>query len=103
MTCIPAIRGAGFVRAESARCRVIVELRITPSAGGRKSLAVLLHEEQVGQRVGHEHGKLCFGALLWLPLDLCDPGAVRKRLAVARNSGLEGRNYRGIAEDHFHP
>src|SRR5580698_1122385 len=103
MTSPPAPRGTGFIHRESRRRRVIIKLRIPPSAGVRKSLAVLLHEEEVCQRVGHIHGKLRFLALLRLPLDLGDLGALGKRLAVARNARLVGRNDRGIAQDHFHP
>src|SRR5580700_9961605 len=104
MARLPARRGAGFIRAESGRLRVIVELGVSPPAvllG--KSLAVLLHEEKVCQSVRHVHDKRRFRTLLGLPLDLRDLGALRKRLAVTRNTGLESRDYGGIAQDHLHP
>src|SRR5258708_30595739 len=97
MTHVPATAGAGFIGRVSGRRGVIVKLGVAPSAGLRKSLAVLLHEEKVCQSIRHVYDKGGFRALLRFPLDLCDLGALGERLAVTRNTGLENRNYGGIA------
>src|SRR5579871_6982371 len=103
MAHVPTSGGAGFIGRESGRRRVIVKLGVSPSAGLREFLAVLLHEEKVCQGVRHVYDKRRFGALLWFPLDLCDLRALREWLAVPRNTRFESGNYRGIAEDYFQP
>src|SRR6202008_3429558 len=94
MTDVPARGCAAFIRRVSGRCRIIVKLSVPPSAALRKSLAVLLHEEKVSQRIRHVYDKRGFRALLRFPLDLGDPGALGERLAITRNAGLVGCNDR---------
>ena len=57
MTFLTATGGAGFIGRERGRRRVIVKLGVSPSAGLWKSLAVLLHEEKVCQRVRYVNGE----------------------------------------------
>jgi len=52
-----------------------------------KSLAVLFDDESLREDIWHIHVELGLGALLRLPLELYDPGAIWERLAVARNLG----------------
>src|SRR6476620_6023383 len=82
-----AVRGAGIGR-ERVGCGFVVEQRVSPSAAVRKSLAVLFHDESLREDVWHIHGEWGLRALLRLPLQLRDFGAIRERLAVAGNAGL---------------
>src|SRR6266404_9565292 len=87
MARVSAVRGAG-ISSELVGCSFVVEHRVSPSAGFRKSLAVLFHQESLGKGVWHIHDERCLGALLGLPLEPGDFEAIRERLAVARNAGL---------------
>ena len=88
-------RGTGL---EPAGRRLIVEHGPPPPAGLREPLAVFHHEVDVMQRARHrrrgEHVHL-----FRVPVDLCHPGAVRERLAVARSAGPVGVDHHGIGED----
>src|SRR5438132_2495139 len=83
------------------RCGFVVEHRVSPPAAFRKSLAVLFDDESLGKDVWHIHdeGGLC--ALLRLPLELHDHGAIRERLAAARNAGFVRLDHRRIGDDHL--
>src|ERR1700677_4753412 len=86
---------------ELARWDIVVEHRVSPPAGCRKSLAVLFHDESLGKEVWHIHIELCLRALLLLPLQLHNHGAIRKSLAAAGNAGLECVDHCRIGDDHF--
>src|SRR4029077_12685086 len=64
--------GFGLVGRHRAGRDVMVEDRVSPTAGIRKSLAVLLHEKSLCRGIRHIHreGGLC--ALLEAPLELRD-------------------------------
>src|SRR5580698_1365263 len=98
---VSAVRKARGIGGETARWDIVVEHRVSPPAGCRKSLAILFHDESLGKEVWHIHIELCLCALLLLPLELDDHGAIRKRLAAAGNAGLEGRDHGRIGDDHF--
>src|ERR1043165_10294933 len=90
MAGVAAVGGSVLVGRPLLRRRVIVEERVSPAAGLRKPLAVLLDDESLREDVRHIDGERRLGALLRLPLQLRDLGAFGKKLAVARNAGLVG-------------
>src|SRR3954452_198186 len=92
MARVSAVRGAGIGR-EAVGCGFVVEQRVSPSAAFRKSLAVLFDDESLREHVWHIHDEWGLRALLRLPLELCDLGAVRESLAVAGNAGLVGLDH----------
>src|SRR6202041_3631839 len=96
---VSAVWGAGIGR-ELVRYRVVVEQRVSPTAGFRKSLAVLFHDKSLGEDVWHVHDEGSLGALFRLPLELHDHGAIRERLAVARSAGLVRVDHLRIGDDH---
>src|SRR6266446_4116351 len=98
MACVTAV-GFGLVGCHLAGRGVMVEECISPAAGLRKSLAVLLDEERLrgGGRYIHDEGGL--RALLEAPLELRDLGAFRETLAVARNAGLVRLDHGRVADD----
>jgi len=69
----------------------------------RKSLAVLFDDESLfKRRVGHIHDKGGFPCSFFgFPLELRDLGAIRERLAVARNTGLICLDHRRIGDNHL--
>src|SRR5579859_297739 len=75
---------------------VVVERHVSPSAGGRKALAVLLDEEEVLQAGGHIHVKRGLRALLEPVFDFRDLGSIRERGAVPRNARPVSVDHRGI-------
>src|SRR5271170_3820538 len=84
----PAVYGTRISR-ELVRCRFVVEHRVSPSAVVlQKSFAVLLHNESLLKDVWHIHDERSFRALLRLPLELRDLGAIRERLAITRDTVL---------------
>src|SRR5580704_3969357 len=87
MARVSAVRGTGIGR-ELVGCGFVVEERVSPSAAFRKSLAVLFDDESLREDVWHIHDEWGLRALLRLPLEFRDLGAIRERLAVARNAGL---------------
>src|ERR1700681_4463149 len=87
MARVSAVRGAGIGR-EFVGCGFVVEQRVSPSAAFWKFIAVLFDDESLREDVWHIHGKGGLRALLRLPLELDDLGAIRERLAVVRNAGL---------------
>src|SRR5262245_66521754 len=86
----PTIDDTGLVGREAVRRDIIVERGIGPTLRVRVFLLVLFNEEDVLKvvRDPHKEGRLI--ALLRFPLDLRNLGAVRERLAVAREAGLVG-------------
>src|SRR3954469_18023297 len=78
---------------------VVVEHSVPPTAGRRKFSAVFLDDESLGEDVRHIDDELGIRALLRLPLQLHDPGAVRKSLAVAGNAGLVSLDHRRVGDD----
>jgi len=101
MTRVAAIREAFGIGRELIRCGFVVEHRVSPAATFRKSLAVLFHDESLAEDVWHLDDERGFSALFVLPLELHDHGAIGKRLAVARNAGLECLDHRGIGHDYL--
>src|ERR1700733_1321551 len=79
MARISAIGKALGIGRELVRCRIVVEYRVSPPAAFRKSLAVLFHDESLAKDVWHIHDERGFGALLRLPLEFHNHGAIRKR------------------------
>jgi hypothetical protein len=63
------------------------------------NLFVLFDDESLREDVWHIHGKGGLRALLRLPLELDDLGAIRERLAVARNAGLVRLDHRRVGDD----
>jgi hypothetical protein len=55
--------------------------------------------ESLLEDVWHIHGEGGLRALLRLPLELDDLGAIRERLAVARNAGLVRLDHRRVGDD----
>src|SRR6185295_14317629 len=88
MACMSAVRDARRIGRETVGLGVVVEQRVSPPATLRKSLAVLLHEERLGEDVGYIHDERSLCALFWLPLELRDLGAIRESLTVGWNAGL---------------
>src|SRR5947209_6521561 len=80
MACVAAIRSAAEWSEIVRRC-VVVELGIAPAVAPGKSLAVLHHQVDVVERVGHGRRSRRVGALLRLPVDLGHLRAIRKWLA----------------------
>src|SRR4029077_12876560 len=72
-----------------------------PTTAFRKSLAVLFHEKCLREYIWHIDDERSLGALLRLPLELRDLGALRERLAVARNSTFECLDDGWIADYHL--
>jgi hypothetical protein len=101
MASVAAVGKAFGVGGELARHRIVVEHRVAPAAGFRKSLAVFFHDESLGKDVWHIHRELGLRALLLLPLELHDHRAVRESLAVKGNAGLVCRDHLRIGDDHF--
>src|SRR5258708_16034368 len=87
MARVSAVRGAG-ISSELVGCSFVVEHRVSPSAGFRKSLAVLFHQESLGKGVWHIHDERCLGPLLVLPLDLFIFHAILQRLSFAHTPHL---------------
>src|SRR5439155_1807944 len=87
MAYVPAV-GFGLVGRHVAGRDVMVEERVSPAAGRRKPLAVLLDDKSLRGGVRHIHDEGGLRALLEAPLELPDPGPIRERLSVARNAGL---------------
>src|SRR5580693_8795761 len=80
------LRIAGPIR--SGR-NVILKHGISPAAGVRELLAILHHEVNVVERVGHQR-RTGEGLLMYrIPMDLRQLGAIRERLAISGNTGLE--------------
>src|SRR5437588_7717485 len=100
MTRVSAIRGTG-IGGELVGCGFVIVQRVSPSAAFRKSVAVLFHDESLREHVWniHHEGGLC--ALLRLPLQLHDFGAIRESLAVTSNAGLVGVDHDRIGDDHL--
>src|SRR2546430_6715709 len=71
MACVPAV-GFGLVRCHLAGRGVMVEERVSPAAGLRKPLAVLLDKESLRGGVRHIHDEGGLRALLEAPLELRD-------------------------------
>src|SRR5262245_3501950 len=71
---------------ELAGLGVVVEHGVAPPGAVRKPLAVLLHQEDFREGVRHVHVELRLRALLYLPLQLHDLGAVGKGFAIAGNA-----------------
>src|ERR1700688_1932868 len=103
MARVSAVRRTFGIGGELVRCGIVVEHRVAPPAAFCKSLAVLFHDESFLKDVWHIHNEGSLRALLRCPLELHDHGAVRERLAVARNAGLERLDHGRIANDHFEP
>src|SRR5580658_2276988 len=101
MARVSAVGEAFGIGRELVRCDVVVEHRVSPPAGFRKSLAVFFHHEGLGKEVWHVHGELGLRTLLLLPLELHDHGALRERLAVAGNTGLVRRDHLRIGDDYL--
>jgi TonB dependent receptor len=85
---------------EGAGCVFILERAISPATTVGEPLAVLHHEVNVMERVGDQGRTGRRYIRLRIPVNLGHLGAVRKRLAVFRNTGFESRDHRGIPEDH---
>src|SRR5271154_5040256 len=101
MARVSAVREAFGIGRELVRCGFVVEHRVSPPAAFRKSLAVLFHDENLGKDVWHLYDERGLRALLQLPLELHDHGALRKRPAVAGNAGLVRLDHGGISDDHL--
>src|SRR6266403_3754511 len=101
MARVSAVGGALSIGRELVRCGFVVEHRVSPSAALRKSLAVLFDDESLGEDVWHIHDERGLRALLRLPLELYDHGAIRERLAVARNAGLVRLDHGRIGDDYL--
>src|SRR3954470_17049917 len=99
MAGVPAVGWRVFVGRPLGGRGVVVEERVSPTAGLRKSLAVLLDDESLREDVRHIDVESGFRALLWLPLQLDDLGPFRERLAVPGNAGLVGLDHRRIGDD----
>src|SRR6516165_11790608 len=87
MACVPAI-GGSRVGYKLVGRGVIVEQGVSPAAGVRKPLAVLLDDERLRESVRHIHDEGGLRALPEAPLELRDLGAFWERLTVAGNAGL---------------
>src|SRR5882762_8521398 len=98
MTYVPAI-GGSRVGYHLAGRDVMVEERVSPAAGLRKSLAVLLDEESLRGGVRHIHDEGGLRALLEAPLELRDLGAFRERPAVAGHAGFVSIDHRWVGDD----
>ena len=81
--------------------RFVVEERVSPSAAFGKSLAVLFDDESLREDVWHIHDEGDLRALIRLPLELHDLGAIRERLAVTRNASLVRLDHGRIGDNHF--
>src|SRR5271169_6332353 len=101
MTRVSAVGEAFGIGRELVRGGIVVEHRVSPPAGLRKSLAVLFHDESLGEHVWHLHDERGLRALLMLPLELRDHGAIRERLAVAGDAGLVRLNHGRIGDDYL--
>src|ERR1700688_605983 len=99
MARVSAVRGAIGIGRELVRCGFVVEHRVSPPTAFRKSLAVLFHEERLGKDIWHIHHEGCLRALLRLPLEFRDHGALRERLAVSRNAGLVRFDHGRVSDD----
>src|SRR5260221_5399849 len=71
MADVPAIRGSGVGDHLVAR-DIMVEERVSPAAGLRESLRVLLDEESLRAGIRHIHDERGLRALLEAPLELRD-------------------------------
>src|SRR3954464_3006004 len=100
MASVPAIRGAGIGR---ELVGFVLEQRIPPSTAVRKSLAVLLHHESLCEYIRHIHHERGLRALLRLPLELHDLGAIRESLAVAWNASFVSVYHDGVGDDPLEP
>src|SRR5215470_6039510 len=98
MACVPAV-GFGRVGYHLAGRLVMVEKRVSPAAGRREPLAVLLDEESLRGGVRHIHDEGGLRALLEVPLELRNLGALREGLAVARNAGFVRLDHGRIGDD----
>src|SRR5260370_8194980 len=88
MARVSAVGGALSIGRELVRCGFVVEHRVSPSAAFRESLAVLFHDECLAKDVWNIHDEGGLRALLRLPLDFRDHGALRERWAFARNAAF---------------
>jgi hypothetical protein len=86
MTRMAAVGYARRIGAECVRWRVIVKKRVAPPATLRKPIAIFLDQEGLLELVGHIHHEGRFSAFLERPLQFGDLGALRKGLAVSRES-----------------
>ena len=73
----------GSFRLERVGAGVIVELRVAPAPGLGKSLAVPRDEVDIVERTWDARGSGRLGALLRLPMNFRDLGAIGKRLAIS--------------------
>ena len=88
VACVAAVCCAILVGREGVGRGVIVECRMSPSAGVWKPPAILLDEKDILQNVRHIHGKKGLRALFESLLKLGDLGAIGKRPAIAGNAAL---------------
>src|SRR5579872_3056080 len=96
MARVSTVNDTVLVRRKRIGRGVVVERHVSPSAGGRKTLAVLLDEEEVLQAGGHIHVKRGLRALLEPVFDFRDLGSIRERVAIPRNAGPVCVDHRGI-------
>ena len=99
MARVSAVCEAFLIRRELVRRSIVVEHRVSPPAGFRKSLAVFFYDESLLKDVWHIHRELGLRALLRLPLELHDHGAFGENLAVARNAGFERIDHGRVGDD----
>ena len=92
----------GSFRLERVGAGVIVELRVAPAPGLGKSLAVPRDEVDIVERTWDARGSGRLGALLRLPMNFRELGAIGKRLATIRNAGLISCDHHRIGDDHGH-
>jgi hypothetical protein len=103
-TCVArkaATDGAGRFGLERVRREIIVKRGVRSSLRVRESPAVLFDEENVLQGVRHPHEKRSLRICFRFPFDLCNLGAVRKMLAVARNAGPVSVDHYGVGDHHL--
>src|SRR4249919_440814 len=84
---VAAVGFAGGIGGERVVLGVVVEQRIAPTAALRKTLAVLLDDERLGEDVRYIDDERRLRALLRLPLKLRDLRSIREGLAIARDAG----------------
>src|SRR6202171_5675014 len=101
MTCVSAVGMSRGIGGELAGCGVIVEHRVSPAAGLRKSFAVLLHYESLLKDIGHVHHEWRFRALLRLPLQFHDPGPIRKEAPVSGRSAFVRLDHFWVADNYL--
>src|SRR5947207_14490678 len=99
MAHLPAV-SFGLVGRHVAGRDIMVEERVSPAAGRRNPLAVLLDDESLSGGVRHIYDEGGLRALLEAPLELRDLGAFRETLTIARNAGLVRLDHSRIGYDH---